>query len=117
MKSMTQKPSPNWERGDRWKRWVRDCLEQKCEEFKKMKRAPHPAFGHLLPEGEDECLVDRESWAVESFLEKNWAAKIGYLRRAGTVVLQKQAEDTKKGKRFLIASLLVLSIKLDYFLM
>jgi hypothetical protein len=39
---------------------------------------------------------------------------MGYLRRAGTVVLQKEAEDTKKGKRSLIASLLLLSMKLGY---
>ena len=52
VKSMTQNPRPFWERGDHRRWWVRDCFEWKSEENEQFEVAPHPAFSHLLPEGE-----------------------------------------------------------------
>ncbi|MEY3046464.1 MAG: hypothetical protein RL242_3306, partial [Pseudomonadota bacterium] len=38
--------------------WVREFCEWKSEEIEQFEVAPHPAFSHLLPEGEGKECID-----------------------------------------------------------
>ena len=49
---MTEKPSPVLGEGGPRQWWVREFCEWKSEENEQFEVAPHPAFSHLLPEGE-----------------------------------------------------------------
>ena len=46
------KPSPVLGEGGPRQWWVREFCEWKSEEIEQFEVAPHPAFGHLLPDGE-----------------------------------------------------------------
>jgi len=52
-----EKPSPVLGEGGPRKWWVREFCEWKSEENEQFEVAPHPAFSHLLPEGEGRLRV------------------------------------------------------------
>ncbi|MGA1713584.1 MAG: hypothetical protein ACO4CS_20055, partial [bacterium] len=41
--------------------WVREFCEWKSEEIEQFEVAPHPAFGHLFPDGEGQIASDLNS--------------------------------------------------------